>query len=88
MASDDILANHEPFLYNPKTCVEDNNLCFGLCLAHSDNASMSDHQKLVYTKQLHSTVELDHMQRVSFIDVTKFFIHLISSLLSFNTVLI
>lgn len=70
--SDEILANEGPFLYNPKTSVEDNHLCFCLCLAHSANASMSDHQKLVYTKQLHSAVELDHMQRVLFIDVIKF----------------
>lgn len=34
--------------------------------------TVSDQEKLEYAKQLHSAVGLDHMQRVSFPDVTKF----------------
>lgn len=59
---DEILANKGQFLYNANRSVENNNLCFYLCLAHYANTAMSDHEKLVYAKQLHSVhIGRDHM---------------------------
>ena len=69
---DEILPMKGRFLYNPNDGVEDNNLCFCLCLAHSADAAVSDQEKMEYAKQLHNAVGLDHMRQVLFTKVTKF----------------